>query len=102
MARQSEWPRVKREPEGCFQSAMGLFESNRKLAGPLRTGTAPGVGPRGRTMGGDGSSDLGMDRLELRPVDRMGQKYPEVDPPVKLISERTRNYAGSRSRRSRY
>jgi hypothetical protein len=27
-----------------------------------------------------------MDRLELPPVDSIGQKYPEVDPPVRLIS----------------
>lgn len=51
--------------------------------------TAPGVGPRDRG-GGNGASDYGLDRLERRPVDSIGVKYPETDPPVRLISERRR------------
>jgi hypothetical protein len=40
---------------------------------------------------------MGMDRLELPPVDRIGVKYPEVDPPVKLISQDVRRSRGKKN-----
>jgi hypothetical protein len=47
-----------------------IERSNRSLAGPLRLGTSPGVGPRGAIR--NGSSDLGMDRITPRGFDPMG------------------------------
>jgi hypothetical protein len=76
------------QPTGWFQSPDCVLRSDRSIAGPLRLGTAPGVGPKGGRVNGD--SDFGMDRLEQRPVDRIGQKYPEVDSPVELVSRETR------------
>ena len=89
MAKEREWPRVRGNPTAIYATAQGYLISDRQVAGPLRMGTAPGVGPRGRG-GGGGDSDFGMDRLEHAPVDRVGVKYPEVDPPVPLLSRRMR------------
>jgi hypothetical protein len=98
--KQSEWPRVKRNPTACYQTSDGLYRSDREVAGPLRMGTHPTVGPRGRGVSGAGRSDYGMDRAELPPVDRVGVKYPEVDPPVRFISEEIRSgYRQGRRRR---
>jgi hypothetical protein len=69
--RQSEWPVVKREPQVCFLTPTAFQISDRSLVGPLRLGTAPGVGPRGRE-GAGGNSDLGMDRVSPRGFDPMG------------------------------
>jgi hypothetical protein len=89
MAKQGPWPRIAPSPPACTATPDGFLVSDRPLAGPLRLGTAPGsVGPRGRA--GDGDSDFGMDRLEQRPVDRIGVKYPETDPPVRLIATEQR------------
>jgi len=92
MAKQSEWPRVKREKVGVFATADGYFQSNREVAGPLRFGTEPGCGPRGdgRDTVVARRSDLGTDRVELRPVDAIGQKYPETDRPVRFVSDGVR------------
>ena len=69
--KQTEWPIVKREPVADFATRDGYLRSGRPLAGPLRMGTTPGVGPRG--MLGDGNaSDLGMDRVSPRGFDPMG------------------------------
>ena len=75
-------------PEALTQSPDGLLNSGRSLAGPLRLGTAPGVGPRGALLDGlNGRSDFGMDRISPRPYDAIGQKYPEnVDRQSRLIS----------------
>lgn len=93
--KESEWPRVKREKEVCFQTPDGLFRTDRDMAGPLRFGTAPGCGPRGNRVVGEGqNSDMGMDRLDRPPKDKMGVKYPETDPPGRLISETARRQRG--------
>lgn len=75
---QREWPRVRaedgterRSPTGFYQSPDVIERSNRSLAGPLRMGTAPGVGPRGALRGGT-TSDFGMDRVTPRGFDPMG------------------------------
>jgi hypothetical protein len=92
---QRPWPRVRdtgverRAPTAFFAAPDGYLKSERSLAGPLRMGTAPGIGPRGAIR--NGSSDFGMDRLEMKPVDRCGVKYPEVDPPVPMVSRELRN-----------
>ena len=87
----NEWPRVKRNPEACYLTADGVLESNRPLVGPLRMGTAPGVGPRGRGDTG-GASDFGTDNVTPRRFDPMGtsdEREPDF-PASRLISERTR------------
>lgn len=93
MASQREWPRgqadgsERRGPIACFQTPDGTLKSNRSLAGPLRTGTAPGVGPRDAP--GNGGSDFGMDRITPRDFDPMGttrRRFGEI--PSELISRR--------------
>jgi hypothetical protein len=69
--KQGEWPIVKRNPVADFKHPDGFFRSGRPVAGPLRMGTTPGVGPRG--LLGDGpTSDYGMDRISPRGFDPMG------------------------------
>lgn len=69
--RQREWPTVKREPVGHFQHPDGTLKSDRSLAGPLRLGTEPRVGPRGFLRDGN-ASDFGVDRVTPRGFDPMG------------------------------
>ena len=57
------WPRMAKEPAAWTQSPDGYLRSDRPLAGPLRLGTAPGVGPKGMIKGGGFGSDFGMDRV---------------------------------------
>jgi hypothetical protein len=95
MARQREWPRAiprRTGPPAVFAVADGYFNTDdRPVAGPLRFGTTPNVGPRGRIPADENrTSDFGMDRIEQRPVDSIGVKYPEVDPPTTLISRHVR------------
>lgn len=82
MASQREWPRVSREgsakaePTGRFLTPDVIMKSDRSLAGPLRHGTAPGVGPRGRAVIADYEqrSDFGTDMIARdRRIDR---KFP--------------------------
>lgn len=61
----------RRSPVGFYQSPDVVERSNRNLAGPLRRGTAPGVGPR-YGMGDPSGSDFGMDRITPRGFDPMG------------------------------
>lgn len=93
----NEWPRVKREPVGFFQTGDAVLKSDRSLAGPLRMGTALGVGPRGRAVG-DGASDFGMDSVTPRSFDPMGTSCTRAPPmpESRLISEETRR--GNRRR----
>lgn len=78
MAKQSEWP-PEREPSATFVTRDGYFKSGRDLAGPLRMGTAPGVGPKGSGNGGN-SSDFGTDRISPRGFDPMGTDLDRTGP----------------------
>ncbi|HEX3525259.1 MAG TPA: hypothetical protein VHT52_24610 [Stellaceae bacterium] len=83
MARQGEWPREKRTPEAYFQATGVTEKSNRSPAGPLRYGTSPGVGPRGRSAANDRvevASDFGMDRVDPREFDPMGTSLDRYGP----------------------
>lgn len=75
---QSEWPRQRpadgtdrTSPTGFFEHPNGILRSDRSFAGPLRMGTAVGVGPKGALRGGN-SSDFGMDRISSRGFDPLG------------------------------
>lgn len=67
---QREWFPAKREPVGFFLTPDVYQRSDRNLAGPLRMGTAPGVGPSGAVL--SGNSDFEMDRITPRDFDPMG------------------------------
>jgi hypothetical protein len=73
---QAEWPKgrpsgtERRSPVGHFQSPDTIERSGRSLGGPLRMGTAPGVGPKGAPD--PGASDFGMDRVTPRGFDPAG------------------------------
>jgi hypothetical protein len=73
---QKEWPAGKptgegrSAPIGHFKTSDAILRSGRSLAGPLRMGTAPGVGPRGAPDAGN--SDFGMDRITPRRFDPIG------------------------------
>jgi hypothetical protein len=69
-SKESEWP-TNRDPAATFVTPDGYLKSGRSLAGPLRMGTAPGVGPKGAGDGGNGS-DFGTDRISPRGFDPMG------------------------------
>lgn len=70
--RQSEWPIVRGQKIADFAVPDGYFRSNRAVSGPLRMGTAPGVGPAGLIEGAGSSSDMGMDRVSKRGFDPVG------------------------------
>jgi hypothetical protein len=92
--RQGEWPTVKRNPEATFQATGVIERSDLSVAGPLRSGTAPGVGPRGPAgpAGRSERSDFGMDRVSPREFDPFGTSttrgasFPSSD----LIAKRKR------------
>lgn len=91
--KQFEWPTVKRNPTAYFQTPDGYLKSDRSLAGPLRMGTTPGVGPRGGAVIADYAegSDFGMDRVSPRDFDPMGTsraRFGEI--PSDLISRQIR------------
>ena len=74
---QRPWPRGYRAtgveataPAAMFTSSNGYQKSERSLAGPLRMGTAKGVGPSGPLL--DGASDMGVDRVSPRRFDPIG------------------------------
>ena len=73
---QSPWPARResgtelRSPTAFFATSDGYLKSERPLAGPLRLGTSPPVGPKGGA--GRGSSDFGMDRITPRGFDPAG------------------------------
>jgi hypothetical protein len=66
------WPRYN-DPNFAEQVPDATLRSGRSLAGPLRTGTAPGVGPRGFDVP-DGVSDFGLDRVSPRSHDPIGRR----------------------------
>ena len=102
MASEREWPRTREtdgtergSPSGFFQSRDGVLKSGRSLAGPLRTGTEPRVGPRagGRSATGEGrDSDFGMDRISPRGFDPIGTPDDRIGPQPSsgLITEQVR------------
>ena len=75
---QKPWPNMTKGPYGCFMQPDGKQKSERLLAGPLRLGTEPRVGPRGATD--PGGSDMGMDYLSTRRFDPIGT-HDERSPP---------------------
>jgi hypothetical protein len=68
---QGPWPTIKREPVGDVLIPDGYQKTDRNLTGPLRMGTARGVGPGGLVAGGT-ASDFGMDRVTPRGFDPAG------------------------------
>lgn len=59
-------------PAALTVSPDTTLNSARPLAGPLRRGTAPGVGPRGVVTDAFAASDFGLDRMGERRFDPMG------------------------------
>lgn len=71
-------------PAALSLSPDGLLRSNRPLAGVLRNGTGPDVGPAAREFGSlttRGDTDLGMDRVTPRDMDHIGVSKPGAPPP---------------------
>jgi hypothetical protein len=89
--KEGEWPRGQADgserggPTASFQTRDGVFQSGRSVA-ELRSGTAPGVGPKGGS--GNGSSDMGQDRLSPRGFDPIGTDLNRTGP--QEASERVR------------
>ena len=76
--KESEWPRVRGNPTAVFVTADGYLKSDRALAGPLRTGTEPRVGPKGSPP--NGTSDFETDRISPRGFDPIGSpldRFPQ-------------------------
>lgn len=71
MAKQDPWPKIAPSPPAWALTPDCYLKSDRSLAGPLRLGTAPGVGPKGGLAGGFGT-DFGTDRVTPRGFDPMG------------------------------
>jgi hypothetical protein len=69
--KQGEWPAVKRQPVADFLTPDGFRRTDRSVAGQLRLGTEPRVGPGGLLTDGPGS-DMGMDRITPKGFDPMG------------------------------
>ena len=72
MSRQSEWPPTAPSRPALTVTPDGYLRSDRSLAGPLRMGTAVGVGPSGFIPGSFARTDFGMDRITPRGFDPMG------------------------------
>ncbi|HEX3523943.1 MAG TPA: hypothetical protein VHT52_17885 [Stellaceae bacterium] len=64
----------------------------RPVAGPLRYGTEPRVGPRGKAVEAADSmmSDHGMDRISPRGMDPQGWPVWDRQPPSGLVSTHIR------------
>lgn len=97
--RRRTWPYngAAASPPALTQSPDGLLNSARSLAGPLRIGTAPGVGPRGAPDGAYLDTDLGVDRVSPRGFDPMGTSDTRAPPqePSELIARVGRRRRGS-------
>ena len=93
---QASWPRTRedgtepRSPTAFFATGDNMLKSGRGVAGPLRMGTAPPVGPGGLTR--NGSSDFGMDRITPRGFDPEGTALTRYGPqePSPLVSRELR------------
>lgn len=83
--RQGEWPRVQREPDAYFAVPDGYFRSDRDVAGPLRMGTTPEVGPKGPAViaDRDKSTDFGMDRIDPTAGKDINKGTSSPPPPVR-------------------
>lgn len=77
--KQGEWPAVKRNPTADYLKNGVFLRSSRSLAGPLRMGTTPGVGPRDTPVDA-GTSDMGLDRITPRGFDPMGTSDTRAPP----------------------
>ena len=94
---QSPWPRVRttgserRSPTGFYQSPDVVLKSTRSLAGPLRMGTEPRVGPKGAVS--VAASDFEMDRITPRKFDPMGtpRTREPLFPESGVVSKQVRN-----------
>lgn len=71
--RRQTWPYngAAASPPALTQSPDGLWNSDRSFVGPLRMGTAPGVGPR-RAVVAEGATDMGLDNITPRGIDPIG------------------------------
>jgi hypothetical protein len=101
LTRQSEWPRVKREPDYCLVTPDGYMRSDRAVAGPLRPGTVNNsVGPRGRAP--QDQSTYGMDHItrEFDPVGSSLRRYPNDKWTMDLIGNNPAPRNDGRSSRS--
>lgn len=81
--KQGPWPPKQDDQPDAFFRAPGIWERfDRQLAGPLRYGTQPGVGPRGGAVALDRSeiTDMGMDRVTPREFDPMGTSLKRYSP----------------------
>jgi hypothetical protein len=85
MAKQTEWPRIKRQPNAYFTGPDGYHRSDRDVAGPLRMGTTPEVGPKGPAVRADRSSvtDFGMDRIDGTAGHDINKGTSQPPPPYK-------------------
>jgi hypothetical protein len=100
MPRNAGWPTYKgdggfrADPDGRFLTADGFQKSGRSLAGPLRTGTEPRVGPRASgpvEAANSAESDFGMDRVSPRDFDPAGtSRERSGDIPSDLITGQLR------------
>lgn len=78
-------------PPALTQSPDGLLRSGRSLAGPLRNGTGPDVGPAARGFGAvvnRAATDFGRDSVSPRSFDPMGTS--DTRAPAFPASERVR------------
>lgn len=85
LGKQGEWPRVKRDPEKVyFTSPNGYQRSDLDVAGPLRMGTTPNVGPKGPAVWADRSfrTDYGMDRIDGTASHDINKGTKEPPPPM--------------------
>ena len=71
--RSGPWPpKMDDQPRAEFQTPDGWQRSERPVAGVLRMGTEPRVGPRGPSVDGFDGTDFGMDSITPRRFDPMG------------------------------
>lgn len=96
--RRRSWPfdGAASSPPAITASPDANLRSNRALAGPLRLGTSPGVGPSGAPDATGLDSDFGVDRVSPRDFDVLGTSDARtaVFPESELIAR-----AGRRRRR---
>ena len=78
LGRQGEWPKVTGNPTAIFTNPDGYLKSTRSVAGPLRLGTEPRIGPKGAL--GNGTSDYGTDRISPRGFDPIGTALNRYGP----------------------